>query len=70
MTVAVMETCDRAAAAGKWLTTEQACEYLQVSRLTLKRWRQAGSVPCYWLGKSLRYWSLDLDAMIRAARRA
>ena len=49
-----------------WLTDEQAQEYLQVSRATLLRWRQAGKLTAYKIGgaRLLRYKQEDLDAVM------
>ena len=47
----------------EWMTTEQACEYLQVSSVSLYRWRQAGRITGYRLGSNLRYRREDLDAL-------
>lgn len=48
-----------------WLTEEQAQEYLQVSRSTLYRWQQQGSLTVYKFGgsKLRRYKRADLDAL-------
>ena len=50
----------------KWLTDEQAQDYLQVSRATLLRWRQAGKLTAHKVGRAklLRYRQEDLDALM------
>ena len=56
--------------ADRWLTTNQLCEFFQVSRSTIWRWVQkgrlsAGSRPA---GGHLRYSATQLDADIAAGR--
>jgi len=51
----------------RWLTEQQAAEYLQVSRSTLWRWAKAGRLPVYRApgsDKLKRYRQEDLDAML------
>jgi len=48
----------------KWLTTQQACEYLSISRTTLHRFLASGSLAAGRVGRSLRFSIFDLDALV------
>ncbi len=51
----------------KWLTEEQACEYLQVSEAALLRWRGEGKLKAYKLSGQdvIRYRQEDIDALMQ-----
>ena len=52
------------------LTTEEAAQYLTVSRRTLERWRTEGGGPAYVkLGGCIRYRVSDLDEYIASELR-
>lgn len=45
----------------RWLTVNEACEYLQISRWTLENRTRTGQIPSYKLEKLVRYLASDLD---------
>jgi len=47
------------------LTTKQACEYLQLTRLTLYKLIKEKKVTCNKLGKDYRFLKSDLDKLVR-----
>ena len=47
------------------LTTKQACEYLQITRLTLYKLIKEGKIKCNKLGKDYRFIKSDLDKLVR-----
>ena len=50
----------------KWLTQDEAEDYLGVSRTTLYRWRKDGRLKAYRAGNVVRYKQEDLDAALEA----
>lgn len=47
-----------------WLTADEAAEYLQVTRRTLDRYREAGLLAAYRVGpRAVRFRAADLDAL-------
>ena len=55
-----------------WLTTEEAAEYLQVHRDTLRRWARTGVIPAAKLGNrgGFRFRREDLDRFLEGRRPA
>lgn len=49
----------------KWLTQKEACEYVGVSRQTLRIREIEGKVTGYRDGQAVRYLIEDLDNMVR-----
>ena len=47
------------------LTTKQACEYLQITRLTLYKLIKEKKIKCNKLGKDYRFLKSDLDKLVR-----
>ena len=47
------------------LTTKQACEYLQITKLTLYKLIKEKKVRCNKLGKNYRFLKSDLDKLVR-----
>ena len=47
------------------LTTKQACEYLQITKLTLYKLIKGKKVRCNKLGKNYRFLKSDLDKLVR-----
>ena len=47
------------------LTTKQACEYLQITRLTLYKIIKGKKIKCNKLGKDYRFLKSDLDKLVR-----
>jgi len=48
----------------EWLTTEQAAEYLQVSKATITRWIREGTMPAALIGSTYRIAAADLERML------
>jgi excisionase family DNA binding protein len=46
-------------------TTKQACEYLQITKLTLYKLINEKKVKCNKLGKNYRFLKSDLDKLVR-----
>jgi len=46
-------------------TTKQACEYLQITKLTLYKLIREKKVKCNKLGKDYRFLKSDLDKLVR-----
>jgi excisionase family DNA binding protein len=46
-------------------TTKQACEYLQITKLTLYKLIKEKKVKCNKLGKNYRFLKSDLDKLVR-----
>ena len=46
-------------------TTQQACEYLQITKLTLYKLIREKKVKCNKLGKNYRFLKSDLDKLVR-----
>ena len=44
------------------LTTQEAAEFLRVSRATIRRWCKAGQLPAVRIG---RQWRIDMDQLER-----
>lgn len=47
------------------LTTKQACEYLQITRLTVYKLIKEKKIKCNKLGKDYRFLKSDLDKLVR-----
>jgi excisionase family DNA binding protein len=47
------------------LTTKQACEYLQITRLTLYKIIKEKKIKCNKIGKDYRFLKPDLDKLVR-----
>jgi len=47
------------------LTSKQACEYLQITRLTLYKLIREKKIKCNKLGKDYRFLKSDLDKLVR-----
>lgn len=50
------------------LTTKDVCDQLSISRSSVGRLVTDGELPCYKLGKSLRYYQSDVDAYVERCR--
>jgi len=46
-------------------TTQQSCEYLQITKLTLYKLIRKKKVKCNKLGKNYRFLKSDLDKLVR-----
>ncbi|MBF6597515.1 MAG: helix-turn-helix domain-containing protein [Fermentimonas sp.] len=50
------------------LTTEEACEYLRISRPTIHRWKREGLIPHIRIGNNIRYRESDLRDVLQSKR--
>ena len=53
----------------EWLTTEQAAEYLQVSKATITRWIREGIMPATLIGSIYRIAAADLERMLEGGKK-
>ena len=51
-----------------WLTQKEACEYLNVSRQTIKLREIERGLPAYRDGQAVRYLKSDLDLLLQGHR--
>ena len=51
-----------------FLTTEEVCEYLRISRPTIHRWKREGVIPHIRIGKNIRYRESDLRDVLQSKR--
>jgi excisionase family DNA binding protein len=49
----------------KLLTTNEACEFLRISKPTLHRWKKEGIVPHVRFGSNIRYKESDLMNLLK-----
>lgn len=59
---------DRANFQHRWLTINEACEYLKVSRWSLDQRTRQGKIPVYRDGGLIRYLASDLDDVLLNSR--
>jgi excisionase family DNA binding protein len=52
--------------AERWFTIEEAAQYLNISKTTLRRWTKVGTLPCSRIGAKAerRFLQKDLDACV------
>lgn len=48
--------------ADRWMTAEEAAEYLQVAESTVKKWAKLDQIPHGKVGSLARFRKADLDA--------
>ena len=53
----------------EWLTTEQAAEYLQVSKATITRWIREGTMPAVLIGSTYRIAAADLERLLEGGKK-
>ena len=53
----------------EWLTTEQAAEYLQVSKATITRWIREGIMPATLIGSIYRIAAADLERLLEGGKK-
>ena len=53
----------------EWLTTEQAAEYLQVSKATITRWIREGIMPAVLIGSTYRIAAADLERLLEGGKK-
>jgi hypothetical protein len=51
----------------EWITEKQAADLLQVSRQTLKNWRDAQLIQYNRIGKSIRYSKNEIQTKVKKA---
>lgn len=49
----------------KWLTVEQIAKHLQVSKETIYRWLDRGSIPAHKIGRQWRFQIPEIDGWVR-----
>ena len=54
----------------QWATETEASRHARVSGNTLRRWRAAGLITGYKVGRTVRYDLLEIDAMLTTAQEA
>jgi len=47
-----------------WLTVPELAKYLKVSKVTVYRWLESKTVPCYRLGKLWRFKRDEIDKWV------
>jgi len=52
----------------RWLSVEGIAEYLDVSKETVYRWLEKGSVPAYRLGKLWRFKTSEIDDWVKTGK--
>jgi len=50
----------------RWLSVEQVAEYLSISKESVYRWLEKGSVPAHRVGKLWRFQSDEIDEWVKA----
>jgi|688.fasta_scaffold1655908_2 excisionase family DNA binding protein len=51
-----------------WLTTDEVCEYLKISKKALLQRCYRRAIPYYKFGRQNRYLKAELDALIQATK--
>ena len=54
----------------RWLSTEEMCVYLGVSRDTLLTWITEKGMPAYKIGRAWKYKPSEIDAWVRSGHAA
>ena len=52
--------------AERWLTVEQIAGHLQVSKETIYRWLDRGSIPAHRIGRQWRFQAPEVDEWVKA----
>lgn len=67
----LFENLDQTAPRGgqEWLSPDEACEYLRVTKGSLRNMTMNGDVPSYKLGDRVRYLKHELRALLLGKRR-
>lgn len=50
----------------RWLSVEQVAEYLGISKETVYRWLEKGTVPAHRVGKLWRFETNEIDEWVKA----
>ncbi|PIU01296.1 MAG: hypothetical protein COT74_01990 [Bdellovibrionales bacterium CG10_big_fil_rev_8_21_14_0_10_45_34] len=48
-----------------WLSVEQLAEYLSISKETVYRWLEKGTVPAHRVGKLWRFQTKEIDEWVK-----
>lgn len=54
------------AATEKWLSVEEIAEYLGVSKETIYRWLDRGTIPAHRIGKLWKFKPSDVDEWVKS----
>lgn len=49
-----------------YVDSQGACDYLKISKRTLQRWRDCGTLKYYQVNKVIRYKISDLDSFVNS----
>ena len=54
----------------RWLTVEEICEYLQVSKDTIYKWIEQRSMPAHRVGRRWMFQRTEVDTCIKDGKAA
>ena len=54
----------------KWLTVEEICNYLQVTKDTIYKWIDQRTMPAHRVGRRWMFQRSEVDAWIKAGKAA
>ena len=54
----------------KWIGIEEAAEYMDVTKDTVRNWIKKTSIPAHKIGKLWKYKKSELDAWIKSGKSA
>ncbi len=54
----------------KWLTVEEICDYLQVTKDTIYKWIGNRNMPAHRVGRRWMFQKSEVDAWIKAGKAA
>jgi hypothetical protein len=60
----VRELCESRQDKGEWLTGEEVCSFLHISKRTLQTYRDTGIIPCSRIGRKYFYKTSDVERLI------
>lgn len=47
-----------------WMSSEEVCDYIGITKITLQRWRDQSKITYYQIGRTIRYKKSDIDAFM------
>lgn len=54
----------------KWLTVEEICDYVQVSKDTIYKWIERRNMPAHRVGRRWMFQKSEVDVWIKTGRAA
>jgi excisionase family DNA binding protein len=60
----VRELCESRQNKGEWLSGEEVCSLLRISKRTLQTYRDTGTIPCSRIGRKYYYKASDMEQFI------